>query len=107
MQGFDVEQMRSAVKAERVEWQRHALERMLEREISREDVRGVLLAGDRIEDYPRDYPTPSGLFLGWNGERAIHVVAACDAIRGMVYVITAYEPNTEEFGNDFRVRRPK
>ena len=105
MQGFDVEQMRSAVKAGRVEWQRHALQRMLEREISREDVRNVLLAGDRIEDYPRDYPTPSGLFLGWHRERAIHVVAAFDAIRGMVYVITAYEPNTEDFGNDFRARR--
>lgn len=45
-------------------WQRHALERMMERGISRNTVINVLLAGEVIEDYSDDKPFPSALFLG-------------------------------------------
>lgn len=43
----------------------HAIQRMLERHITESDVRHVLFAGERIEDYPQDTPYPSYLILGY------------------------------------------
>jgi len=40
----------NTVKKRRIIWQRHALQRMLERDISRSDVKKVLLDGDVIEE---------------------------------------------------------
>ncbi|MDR4507893.1 MAG: DUF4258 domain-containing protein [Candidatus Brocadiaceae bacterium] len=57
--------LQDAVRKGRIEWQRHTLERMMERNISRETVRDVLLEGEIVENYPDDKPYPSALFLGW------------------------------------------
>jgi hypothetical protein len=102
---LDVDRMRSAVRASRLEWQRHALERMMERDIRRSDALGVLLSGEPIEDYPDDQPFSSALFLGWIKTRPIHVVAAFDAANERAFVITVYEPDLEHFEPDFRTRR--
>jgi Domain of unknown function (DUF4258) len=64
-ESLDIDQLRAAVRQGQLEWQRHALERMVERGITRAEVREVLLGGERIEDYPGDRPLPSGLFLSW------------------------------------------
>lgn len=105
--GFDIEAMRFAVRRRRIEWQRHALERMAERGILREEAKDVLLQGERIEDYPEDYPIPSALFLGGSVQRPLHVVAAFNPERGMVYIITAYEPRLDHFEADLKTRRKK
>lgn len=101
----DPDEIREAVRHGRVEWQRHALERMVQRQIARAEALSVLLNGERIEDYPEDQPLPSALFLGWHGERPLHVVAAFDADRETVAVVTVYEPSLEHFEADFRTRR--
>ncbi len=103
--GVDVNRLRSAVRDVRVEWQRHALERMAEREIRRADALEVLRSGELIEEYPDDRPFPSGLFFGWIKTRPIHVVAALDAERERAFVITVYEPDLEHFEPDFKTRR--
>jgi hypothetical protein len=51
--------------ARRLIYRVHAIERMVQRGISDEDVRQVLGAGKQIESYPTDYPYPSRLMLGW------------------------------------------
>lgn len=66
------------IKRRRIKWQRHAFERMLERDISRSNVIQVLLNGKLIENYPEDNPFSSGLFLGFTKEKPLHVVAAID-----------------------------
>ena len=103
--GLDIDQLRAAARQGRLEWQRHALERMVERGITRAEVLEILLNGERIEDYPEDRPLPSGLFLGWVRGRPLHVVAAFDAANGTVAIITTYEPTLEHFEADFRTRR--
>ena len=103
---FDVEGMRAAVREGRISWQRHALERMMKRDIRRSDVLGVLQSGELIEDYPTDRPFPSALFLGRIGPRPLHVIVALDPVLAQVFVITAYEPDPEHFGADSRTRRP-
>ncbi|WP_342348614.1 DUF4258 domain-containing protein [uncultured Nitrospira sp.] len=63
-----------------MEWQRHALERILDRDISRQDVLNILRTDEEIEDYANDTPFPSALFFGWKGAEPIHVVVALDSI---------------------------
>jgi len=105
--GLDVMRMREAVRATRVEWQRHALERMAERGIRRANALRVLLSGHMIEDYSADQPLVSPLFLGWSGPPPLHVVVAFDLETERAFVITAYEPALHYFEPGFRVgRRP-
>jgi Domain of unknown function (DUF4258) len=104
-ESLDIDQLRAATHQGRLEWQRHALERMVERGITRAEVREVLLGGERIEDYPKNRPLPSGLFLSWVRGRPLHVVAAFDMANRTVAIITTYEPTVEYFEADFRTRR--
>lgn len=103
----DKEPFRNAIQARRVEWQGHALERMVERQIGRSDVLQVLLNGERIEDYPETKPFPSALFSGESGGKTLHVVAACNTAQSRVFVITAYKPDLEHFEPDFKTRRKR
>lgn len=80
---------------------------MVQRGITDVDVREVLASGEIIEDYPDDTPFPSRLVLGWQGSRAIHVVAAKDALAHETIVITVYEPDTDQWEPGFRRRRER
>ncbi len=84
----------------------HALERFVERNISPEEIKGVILSGEIIEDYPDDKYGPSCLICGITGEgRILHVQCSIDP----VWIITAYAPtlNPEEWDKDFKRRRIK
>lgn len=97
--------LRDAVKKGNIEWQRHVLERMLERKISRGTVKEVLLNGEIIENYPDNKPFPSALFLGWIRSQPFHVVGAFDSLTEWCFVITAYKPDLEHFESDYKTRR--
>jgi hypothetical protein len=103
----DRDKLRTALENGYIEWQRHALERMFERGISRGTVKEALRKGEIIEDYPDDSPYPSALFLGWINEEPLHVVAALDSLTGWFFVITAYKPDLEHFERDYKTRRQK
>jgi len=66
--------IKSALESGKIEGQRHALEKMMERGISRVMVKEILLTGEIIEDYFDDKPYPSALFLGWIEKEPFHVV---------------------------------
>lgn len=58
-----------------IRWTLHALERLLKRGISQDDVTQAISSGEIIEQYPDDYPYPSCLLLGTtNAGEALHVV---------------------------------
>ncbi len=78
---------------------------MVNRNISREDVKKVIQNGEIIEEYPDDSPFPSCLILGFIENRPIHTVVGFDSSSQMVYIITAYEPSTEKFESDFKTRK--
>jgi hypothetical protein len=87
-----------------VVWRRHALERMLERGITRDEVLTALRNGTVIEQYPGDRPMPSPLIH--HGEREpVHVITAVDVDLGSCYVITVYRPDRDHFGPDLKTRR--
>ena len=104
---MDRDRLLIALKNSCIEWQKHALEQMMERGISRETVKEVLRSGEIIEDYPDDKPYPSGLFLGWVKGEPLHVVAAFDSLTGWCFIITAYKPDLEHFESDYKTRRQK
>jgi len=104
---FNLEAIRFAIRRGRIEWQSHALERMAQRGILRAEVKEVLLKGEIIEEYPKDYPLPSALFLGRAKGRPLHAVAAFNSESGVVYIITAYEPGLDRFEPDLKTRRMK
>jgi hypothetical protein len=99
--------LKQAIKAGRIEWRKHVLQRMAERDISRSNVLHVLSVGELIEDYPEDKPFASALFLGFIEGEPLHVVAALDDSNQFVYIITAYTPSLEFFESDFKTRRSK
>lgn len=57
-------------------WQKHALQRMMERKISREDVKKAIIEGTVIESYTGDKPFPGVLIAHVNRGISLHVVAA-------------------------------
>jgi Domain of unknown function (DUF4258) len=83
----------------------HAIQRMYQRNISDDEVRAGVVAGETIEDYPDDTHYPSRLMLGWQGSRPIHVVVADNAADQVNIIITAYEPDPREWEADFKRRK--
>lgn len=102
---MDLKELRKAVKGRQIEWKRHALERMIERDISRTHVIEVLGKGEIIEEYEDDKPFSSVLILGFVNKRPLHVVVALNS--GTAFIITAYEPKSDLFGADFRERKKR
>jgi hypothetical protein len=70
-----------------------------------EDIRRVLETGEVIEEYPDDTPYPSRLILGWNGTKPLHVVIADNNEDKETIIITAYEPNQNEWEHGFKRRK--
>lgn len=88
----------------KITWREHALHRMKERGIKREDVKNCIVTGEIIEDYPEDYPVASCLIFGINiGGQPLHVV--CSIYEGLACIITAYHPNNIKWENDFKTRK--
>lgn len=101
---IDLELLRTAVAAGKIYWRQHALERLLERNISRSQVSAAILSGEVIEAYTTDKPFPSCLILGLAPD-PLHVVAAVDPDAGTCHVISAYRPDLEHFELDLKTRR--
>ena len=83
-------------------WRKHALERMMERAITRDEVIHCAYNGEIIESYPDDYPYASCLVFELRTE-PLHIVMALN--NEECYIITAYRPNLNEFENDFKTRK--
>jgi len=87
-------------------WTNHVLVRLIQRNISMNDVVCALYNGEIIELYPADYPHPSCLVLGYMLDNEfIHVV--CGLGKEELWLITAYRPNPSEWTEDFKLRKEK
>ena len=83
----------------KIEWTEHAASRILQRGITRQEVKEAIMTGEIIEDYPDDYPYPSNLILG----KSLHVV--CGIGEGRVWIITAYRPSMDKWEKDLKTRK--
>lgn len=99
-----IEQLRTLCQAGNIIWTHHAITRMIQRGISREEVKKGIMTGEIIEDYPKDYPYPSCLILSMNiGEKPLHIVSGVTDTE--LWIITAYRPDLQEWKPDFKTRR--
>ena len=73
MKPLDRGQLQETIRARRIEWRKHVLQRMAERNISQ-----AAVLGERVRDYPEDKPFASALFLGYDGPPS----AACRGCAG-------------------------
>lgn len=100
----DLSHIKSLFAQRKIKWYQHALERMQERDISREDVRSCIMNGEIIEDYPDDFPYPSCLIFGHTTDnKVLHAVVSIT--EEQIGIITVYYPNTQKFEDDLKTRK--
>ena len=58
---MDFNRIKQSIREGHISWQKHALQRILERSITRNEVKHAILSGSIIEDYSDDHPFPSML----------------------------------------------
>lgn len=86
------------------EFSRHALHRVVERNISEQEIREAGANAEVIESYPDDKYSPSGLLLGvTEAGRWLHFQVSF-AESDVTKIITIYEPDPDEW-IDHRKRR--
>ena len=90
-------QIQQELAAGQFEFSRHAFRRVVERNISEQEIREAGAKAEVIESYPQDKYSPSGLLLGFTrAGRALHFqvsFAESDATK----IITIYEPDPNEW----------
>ena len=101
---YTINDLRKAVQRKHIFWTEHSDEKMLEREIRKQEVRECIINGEIIEKYYDDAPFPSCLVFGKtiNGR---HIHTCCSYYNDAIYIITAYEPNLFKWNTDFKTRR--
>lgn len=101
---MSIDDIRRLCGADSIRWTDHAIKRLIQRGITRSEVKYVLSNGEIIEQYPDDYPYPSCLVLGITIERRyLHIV--CGIGGGELWIISAYYPAPDKWTDDFRVRK--
>jgi hypothetical protein len=104
---FDLSVAQTLAAHDRIAFKRHAVIRMQQRGIRADAVKLMLLTAEVVEDYAHDHPLPSALLFGMTPtQRPLHAVVAIDSTdNGMLWVITVYEPDPQNWDSDLRTRR--
>ena len=93
-------QIQQELAAGQYDFSRHAFRRVVERNISEQEIREAGAKAEVIEDYPGDKYSPSGLLLGFTrAGRALHIQVSfteSDATK----IITIYEPDPNEWSEN-------
>jgi hypothetical protein len=79
------------------EFSRHAFRRVVECNISEQEIRAAGAKAEVIEDYPQDKYSPSALLLGFTtAGRPLHFQVSF-AESDLTKIITIYEPDPKEW----------
>ena len=101
---LNIEIIRTYIQQRNVIWTKHCLNRINQRDILILDIKTAISNGKIIEYYYDDYPYPSCLIVGKNiNGNIIHIV--CGIHNNLVYIITAYYPDSNEWEEDMKIRR--
>lgn len=104
MEKLNINIIKQMVKEGKIRWTNHIMVRLLQRNISQEDIEKALLNGEIIEEYENDYPYPSCLVYGINlTNEIIHIV--CGLNKAELWIITAYYPDNIKWEDDLKTRK--
>ncbi len=104
MEELNIDKIKSLCNEGKMQWTNHVVIRLLKRRISQEDIEKVLMQGEIIEYYADDYPYSSCLIMG-RTEKANYLHVVCGIGNGMVWIITAYEPDERKWEADYKTRK--
>jgi len=103
---LNIEKVKEYIQRKKIDWTKHCLNRLNQRNISISDVKAAIDNGDIIEYYYDDYPYPSCLILGYNTDnKLLHIV--CGMSDDLIHMITAYYADTDKWEKDMKTRREK
>lgn len=97
-----LEKIKTLARARKIEWKRHALKKLLERDIRRTEVFDALENCEIVEAYLHDKPLPRFLLLGFHEKKALHIVVVVDETEDVLWIITVYEPSPEKWEKDLK-----
>ena len=97
---MDINKLREAIQKNNIEWRKHTLIRLAERNISQDVVLEVILEGEVIENYPKDRPFFSCLMFKVVEGKPFHVMVSLDEQNQKGYIITTYEPTLDNFESE-------
>jgi hypothetical protein len=101
---IEIDKLRKACIDGRIKWTSHTLERMQERGIEPTDIIFCINEGTIIEQYPQAFPYPACLVLGRSiDNRHLHTVVGHGS--DMIWIITAYMPDNNEWLDGFSMRK--
>ena len=103
---MDIEDIRRKVGEGRYSISFTHTEKLRLRRIKAADIEQAVKTGNIIEDYPYDPRGASCLILGRIGDRPLHILfARLEAEE--ILVVTAYEPDPEEWEDDWQTRKAR
>ena len=104
MERLNIDKIKHFIKEEKIRWTNHVIVRLLQRNITQNDIEYALLNGEIIEEYEDSYPYPSCLVYGINlDNKVLHIV--CGSNEEELWIITAYYPDNTEWQNDLKTRK--
>ena len=99
--------IKDCLRRGRIFWTYHVNMRLSGRFIPRDSILKAVGNIEIIESYPNDKYFPSYLVLGRLGDDAFHVLVAVDVAGDNIRIVTAYRPDSAEWLDDMKTRRPK
>ncbi len=104
MEILNIDSIKHMVIDGKIRWTNHVIVRLLQRNITQDDIETAIKNGEIIEQYENDYPYPSCLIYGLSlNNKVLHVV--CGLNETELWIITAYYPDNVEWENDLKTRR--
>lgn len=98
--------IKGLIDLRKIKWKKHALKRMFERNIRRQDVFLALDVFEIIELHELKRPLQSCLVLGYYKKvKPLHIMVAVDELNDVLWIVTVYEPSLDEWSSDFKIRR--
>jgi hypothetical protein len=94
-----LEKVRSQLSTGEFEFSRHALKRVVERNISDQEIKQAGMQANIIEDYPDDKYSPSCPLLGFTQTGCPLHIQVSLAETELVKIITIYEPDPSAWIN--------
>jgi hypothetical protein len=83
----------------------HAILRMLERSITKNEVLETINHGEIIEEYKEDFPYPSCLMFKMINQKPLHIIVADNSNENQRIIVTVYIPDSTNFESDFKTRK--
>lgn len=103
-----IEKIREYAIQGNIRFKKHALVRVVERNIKIDEIEEVLLNCKVIAIYAEDKPLQSYLILGFTkNKRPVHIVVAIDEAEKYIWIISVYEPDKKKWNETFTKRLEK